>query len=252
MNKFRYVLFAGTLLLAVGCGTPTPSQTTDTLGFEDGATTQPAEGAPTVVEPVTETEATAATLPTEASEPASGGAAENTGRKSYSAAPAMAIDPSKQYFATIETTKGRLKAELYPGDAPLTVNNFVVLARDDFYDGIKFHRIIKNFMVQTGDPQGDGTGGPGYSFEDELVTRDYVRGTLAMANSGPNTNGSQFFIVHGDSGLPKNYTIFGQVTEGLDVLDAIAAVPVSSNPMSGEESLPQEEVLITDITIQEQ
>jgi cyclophilin family peptidyl-prolyl cis-trans isomerase len=164
----------------------------------------------------------------------------------------MVIDPSKQYLATIETTKGTMQAELYPGDAPLTVNNFVVLARDDFYDGIKFHRIVANFMVQTGDPQGDGTGGPGYSFEDEPVTRDYERGTLAMANSGPNTNGSQFFIVHADAGLPKSYTIFGKLTEGLDVLDAIAAVPVSLNPMSGEESLPQEEVLITDITIQEQ
>jgi len=251
MHRFRYAIIAGTLLLAVGCGTPTPSQTTETFGFEDGATTQPAAEAPTVAEPVAETEATAAMLPTEASEPASGGQ-EKTGRKSYSAAPAMAIDPSKQYRATIETTKGTIQAELYPGDAPLTVNNFVVLARDDFYDGIKFHRIVANFMVQTGDPQGDGTGGPGYSFEDEPVTRDYERGTLAMANSGPNTNGSQFFIVHADAGLPKSYTIFGKVTEGLDVLDAIAAVPVSLNQMSGEESLPQEEVLITGITIQEQ
>ncbi len=107
-------------------------------------------------------------------------------------------------------------------------------------------------MVQTGDPQGNGTGGPGYSFQDEPVTRDYVRGTLAMANSGPDTNGSQFFIVHQDYPLDKNYTIFGKVTEGLETLDAIASVPVTTNPMSGENSQPQEEVTITEVSIKEQ
>jgi cyclophilin family peptidyl-prolyl cis-trans isomerase len=163
----------------------------------------------------------------------------------------MAIDQNKTYIATIETTKGTLKAELFAKDAPMTVNNFVVLARDGYFDGIKFHRIVNGFMVQTGDPKGDGTGGPGYSFDDEPVTRDYVRGTLAMANAGPNTNGSQFFIIHQDYPLDKKYTIFGQVTEGLETLDAIANIPVATNPMSGENSMPQEDVSMTQVTIEE-
>jgi cyclophilin family peptidyl-prolyl cis-trans isomerase len=168
------------------------------------------------------------------------------------AAPAMTIDPNKTYTAVIETTKGTMQANLFAKEAPITVNNFVFLARDGFYNNVKFHRIMKGFMVQTGDPQGDGTGGPGYQFEDEPVTRDYTRGIMAMANSGPNTNGSQFFIMHEDYGLQPNYTIFGEVTEGLETLDAIANVPVSPNPMTGEESVPDEEVLITSVTIEEQ
>lgn len=171
----------------------------------------------------------------------------------YSAPPAMQIDPNKTYTATIETTKGTLTVELFAAEAPRTVNNFVFLARDDFYDGIKFHRIIKDFMVQTGDPLGEGFGGPGYRFEDEPVTRSYVRGTLAMANSGPNTNGSQFFIVHQDYPLPPNYTIFGQVTDGLDVLDAIADTPVTMG-QGGDPvpSVPTEDVRILNIEISEQ
>ena len=114
-------------------------------------------------------------------------------------------------------------------DAPVTVNNFTFLAREGFYDGGGFHRVIKDFMIQGGCPKGDGTGGPGYRFQDEPVNRRYVKGTLAMANAGPNTNGSQFFIVHGDDvGLPPNYTIFGMLTGGLDVLDSLANSPVSS------------------------
>jgi cyclophilin family peptidyl-prolyl cis-trans isomerase len=170
--------------------------------------------------------------------------------KQYSAPPAMAIDPSKHYTATIKTTKGTMKAELYANEAPLTVNNFVFLARNGFFNGIKFHRIISGFMVQTGDPRGDGTGGPGYEFKDERVTRGYTRGTLAMANSGPNTNGSQFFIVHKDYPLPKNYTIFGKLTEGFETLDAIANTPVGPGP-DGANSMPQEDVRITGITIDE-
>ena len=163
----------------------------------------------------------------------------------------MVIDPSKHYTATINTTKGTMKAELYANEAPLTVNNFVFLSRDGFYNGIKFHRIIKGFMVQTGDPRGDGTGGPGYEFKDEPVTRDYTRGTLAMANAGPNTNGSQFFIVQKDSpGLQKNYTIFGKLTEGFETLDAIANTPVGP-AANGDTSAPKEDVHITSITIDE-
>jgi len=164
----------------------------------------------------------------------------------------MQIDPSKTYSATIETTDGTMKADLFASEAPMTVNNFVFLAQQGFYDGAPFHRIIKNFMVQTGDPvRRDGTGGPGYRFQDEPVKRAYERGTLAMANARPNTNGSQFFIVQGDNvNLPPNYTIFGKVTDGLDTLDKIASTPVGPSP-GGEPSKPQSEVDITNITIQE-
>jgi cyclophilin family peptidyl-prolyl cis-trans isomerase len=156
------------------------------------------------------------------------------------------------YAATIETSLGTMKAELFVGDAPVTVNNFVFLAREGYYDGAPFHRIMKDFMVQTGDPVNrNGTGGPGYRFKDEPVKRSYERGTLAMANAGPNTNGSQFFIVHGKSvGLPPNYTIFGKLTEGIDTLDKIANVAVGPSS-SGERSKPQSEVTIPTVTIDE-
>ena len=126
---------------------------------------------------------------------------------------------------------------------------------DNYYDGVKFHRIIKNFMAQTGDPKGDGTGGPGYRFEDEKVVKDYERGIVAMANAGPNTNGSQFFIMHGDrskGGLPKNYTIFGKVADAasLETLDKIANTPVRLSP-TGEASVPAKEIIITSVVITE-
>jgi cyclophilin family peptidyl-prolyl cis-trans isomerase len=164
----------------------------------------------------------------------------------------MQIDANKKYTATIETSQGTMKAELFASEAPKTVNNFVFLARQGYYDGSPFHRIMKDFMVQTGDPVNrNGTGGPGYRFEDEPVRRPYERGTLAMANAGPNTNGSQFFIVHGTSvGLPPNYTIFGKLTEGLDTLDKIANTPVGPSP-SGERSKPQSEITITSVKIDE-
>ncbi len=173
--------------------------------------------------------------------------------KQYSAPPPMTIDQSKTYIATIHTTDGDMKAELFAKEAPKTVNNFVFLAKDGYYNNVKFHRIIKDFMVQTGDPTGTGAGSPGYRFEDEKVTRPYKRGTLAMANAGPNTNGSQFFIVHKDYPLQPNYTIFGQVTDqdSLAVLDKIANTPVKASPR-GEMSVPTQDVLITsvDITVQ--
>ena len=150
----------------------------------------------------------------------------------------------------MQTSKGDIVIELFAKEAPLTVNNFVFLARDGFYNGVRFHRIIKGFMVQSGDPLGNGTGGPGYTFRDEPVTRDYVPGTLAMANAGPNTNGSQFFIMHGQTALPKAYTIFGKVTQGLEVVEKIASTPVTSGP-SGERSSPTEEVIISSIEIRE-
>jgi cyclophilin family peptidyl-prolyl cis-trans isomerase len=164
----------------------------------------------------------------------------------------MTIDQNKSYAATIHTSKGDITVELLSGDAPQTVNNFVFLAREGFYDDVKFHRIIRGFMVQTGDPTGSGAGGPGYRFKDEPVTRDYSRGIVAMANAGPNTNGSQFFIMHSSQGLPKNYTIFGQVTDekSLETLDKIANVPVTGS-RTGEMSVPTEDVRITGVDIEE-
>jgi len=164
----------------------------------------------------------------------------------------MQLEADKTYTATLETNHGSLDVEFYPEEAPNTVNNFVNLAKDGYYDGTPFHRIIKRFMIQGGDPTGTGSGGPGYKFADETVQKDYEPGTLAMANAGPNTNGSQFFICHADlSGtLPKNYTIFGKVTNGLDVVDAIANVPVGRSS-SGEESAPKEPVVLQKVTVNE-
>ena len=173
--------------------------------------------------------------------------------KSWPNPPSMTIDLNKQYTATISTNVGDMKAQLFAKDAPNTVNNFVFLAREGFYDGTPFHRIISNFMVQTGDPTGTGRGGPGYRFNDELPReREYERGTLAMANAGPNTQGSQFFICHQDlkGRLQKNYTIFGKVTEGLETLDKLAATPVRAGT-SGEASSPTQDVHISSVTISE-
>ena len=171
--------------------------------------------------------------------------------KQYSSPPPTTIDQSKTYTATIDTSAGAMTLELFASEAPLTVNNFVHLARDGFYEDCQFHRIISGFMIQGGCPKGDGTGGPGYRFQDEPVTRKYVRGTLAMANAGPNTNGSQFFIVHGaDVGLPPNYTIFGMLTGGGDVLDTLANSPVTRS-RGGENSSPAERLVINNITIEE-
>jgi len=128
--------------------------------------------------------------------------------------------------ATLHTKKGAIDVELFDDDAPKTVDNFLKLARDGFYDGVIFHRVIPDFMVQGGDPTGTGSGGPGYTFEDEFNDNKVVRGALAMANAGPNTNGSQFFIVTAEAcpWLDGKHTVFGRVTEGMDVVDAISAV----------------------------
>ncbi len=142
--------------------------------------------------------------------------------KTYSAPPPMTIDTSKQYIATIETEKGNLVLELFASDVPMTVNNFVFLAREGFYDGTTFHRVIKGFMAQGGDPTGTGMGNPGYSFPDEFTERTHVAGTLSMANSGPDTNGSQFFITYTPQpGLDGKHSVFGQLIEGMDVLKQI-------------------------------
>ena len=141
---------------------------------------------------------------------------------SYSASPLMTIDISKQYTATIETGKGNIVLELFASDVPVTVNNFVFLARDGFYDGTTFHRVIPDFMAQGGDPTGTGTGGPGYKFADEFTEHTHVTGALSMANAGPNTNGSQFFITYTPQHhLNGKHSVFGQLVDGMDVLEAI-------------------------------
>jgi peptidyl-prolyl cis-trans isomerase B (cyclophilin B) len=138
----------------------------------------------------------------------------------------MTIDASKKYSATVDTSRGRIVCDLFAKDAPATVNNFVFLARDKFYDGTKFHRVIPDFMIQGGDPEGSGRGGPGYQFADETDLRKnpnrHKAGSLSMANAGPNTNGSQFFITHVVTNwLDGKHTVFGQVRSGQDVVNAV-------------------------------
>lgn len=161
-------------------------------------------------------------------------------------APSMMIDANKTYTAVLATSVGKITIRLNAKETPITVNNFVYLARNKFYDNTIFHRVIKGFMIQGGDPDGNGSGGPGYTFEDEPFSGEYSRGTLAMANAGPDTNGSQFFIMHQDYGLPKDYVIFGTVTEGLDMVDKIATAPVKPG---GEGSSPVEPVTVESVTI---
>lgn len=162
-----------------------------------------------------------------------------------------AISTTKNFMnkVTIETNKGTIVFETYDADAPNTAKNFITLANKGFYDGLIYHRVINGFMIQGGDPTGTGTGGPGYQFADELnpntpsYKAGYVRGTVAMANSGPNTNGSQFFIMQKDNPLPHNYTIFGRVISGMDVVDAIASVK------TGTADKPVEAVVMTKVTV---
>jgi len=144
--------------------------------------------------------------------------------KQWSAPPPMTIDPKKTYRATIQTDRGDIELELYPQHAPKTVNNFVFLAREGFYDGVTFHRVIDDFVIQGGDPTGTGRGGPGYRFEDEVKGNPlrHETGVISMANAGPNTNGSQFFITHSSQPhLDGRHTVFGKVVGGMDVVNAI-------------------------------
>jgi cyclophilin family peptidyl-prolyl cis-trans isomerase len=177
--------------------------------------------------------------------PPADGSAEK--RQRFDGPPPMCIDPNKRYTAVMSTSKGDMTIALDPAAAPKTVNNFVVLARYHYYDGIVFHRIIPGFVLQGGDPQGDGRGGPGYRFEDELPPAGrYEVGSLAMANAGPDTNGSQFFVISGDSGvrLPPQYSLFGKVVKGLDVVADIESVGTQSGT-------PTETVTINSVTITE-
>ncbi|HKX76264.1 MAG TPA: peptidylprolyl isomerase [Acidimicrobiia bacterium] len=163
--------------------------------------------------------------------------------KQYDAAPELTIDLAKSYRAELDTNHGSITIDLLPARSPQAVNNFVFLARDGYYDGVIFHRVVPGFVIQGGDPTGTGRGGPGYKFRDELEGEGvYSRGTVAMANAGPNTNGSQFFVCLDDVGLPHAYTIFGRVTEGMEVVDAIAGLPL-------DRERPREDVVIRSVTI---
>ena len=175
---------------------------------------------------------------------------EMTYDKTYSAPPAMNIDEKGNYSAVIETSLGSIEIELFTDIAPITVNNFVNLSNDGYYDNVIFHRVIKGFMIQGGDPSGTGHGEmgkyPGYEFQDELNNpMQYEKGIVAMANRGPNTNGSQFFIMHVDYPLPYDYTIFGKVSNGIDVVDAIA------NVQTGDMDKPVDDVVINSVEIKE-
>jgi len=164
--------------------------------------------------------------------------------------PKMNLDINKKYSAVMTTTEGVIKIDLYADKTPITVNNFVTLSRAGFYNNVIFHRVMKGFMIQGGDPEGTGSGGPGYSFADEPFDGEYTRGTIAMANAGPNTNGSQFFIMHKDYPLQKDYVIFGKVNEGLEVVDKIAGAEVTVNS-GGEPSKPVKPVKILSVEIVE-
>ncbi len=167
--------------------------------------------------------------------------------KTYSSPPQMIIDTSKKYTAVIETEKGSLVLELFSKDVPVTVNNFVFLASEGFYDGSTFHRVIPGFMVQGGDPTGTGRGGPGYEFEDEFTDYKHVVGALSMANKGPkpNTNGSQFFITYAPQhGLDGMHTVFGQLIEGMDVLEKLTPRDPNQNPQFAGDKVIEVEIII--------
>lgn len=174
-------------------------------------------------------------------------------RREFADAHQLCIDPAKSYTANFDTTQGSFTVQLLPERAPGAVNNFVSLARWKYFDGTKCHRVIQDFVVQCGDPTATGTGGPGYSFADELPgAGEYTIGSLAMANSGPNTNGSQFFVITGVSGtsLPPNYTLFGQVTAGLDT--AVAAMAALFNPDQAANGVPPAaDIILNSVTISE-
>ncbi len=208
-------------------------------GGGDAPPTEPPATSPpaTAIVPATEVQPGAA---------AASGAAAGRSIQQWSAPPPLTIDTSASYTAVLNTTAGPITVELLTGDAPNTVNNFVFLAREGFYNNVIFHRTIPGFMIQGGDPTGTGGGGPGYRFADEPVRRPYARGVMAMANAGPNTNGSQFFLMHADYTLPPNYTIFGQAISGLEAIDAIATAPTRPG---GEGSTPVNPVVIQSVEI---
>ncbi len=244
---FMIFLCLSLVMLGAACSN---GEATTTTRSSPAAQTSPT---PKTTTPLLTSTATKTTAPPQTT--ASPVTSSTVSVKQWTQAPAMQIDTSKQYIATIETSLGSFKIELYAKESPKTVNNFVFLSREGFYNGIIFHRIIKDFMIQTGDPKGNGTGGPGYKFADELPPKHkYDPGIVAMANSGANTNGSQFFICTGAraSNLNQmpNYTQFGKVIEGMDVVMKIASVEVVLGA-DGAMSKPVNPPVIKSITINE-
>ena len=177
--------------------------------------------------------------------------AERAHPKTYTRPPPQTIDPSARYAATLRTSCGDITIALEPRRAPIAVNSFVFLARQGFYDGLTFHRVVRDFVIQGGDPDGTGRGGPGYTFDDELPSDGYPPGSVAMANAGPDTNGSQFFIVTGDaSSLPNDYTRFGRVTRGLDVARTIESFArPDADPSDPSSQRPTETIFIDRVTV---
>ncbi len=222
---FLLAILASAVLLAAGCGDD--SSSSDNAGSDE----------------------TAETSETSDGGDSDGSMPEDPADRNdmYDEAPTQKLDPAKEYVVAVETNKGTFDIKVDPKAGPIAAANFVFLVNEGFYDGTVFHRIIKDFMVQGGDPTGTGTGGPGYELEDDPVKGEYSRGTVAMANAGPNTGGSQFFIVHGTNvadTLPKDYIIFGSVDDaGMKVVDKIAGVEVEPSP-NGEPSQPVEPVKI--------
>ena len=214
------------------------TKSTTTVPAAAGETTVPGEA--------TTTTAFAEAAPGSAECPAADGS--SPAKREFDGPPKMCIDPTKTYTAKVETNQGTFTLQFDAAKAPKTVNNFVFLARYHYYDGIIFHRIIKDFMMQGGDPTGTGTGGPGYEFADELpAAGEYQKYSVAMANSGPNTNGSQFFIITGPQGvsLPPSYSLFGKAIDGTDVIDKIGVVATDSSDK------PTSEVKMDKVTITE-
>jgi cyclophilin family peptidyl-prolyl cis-trans isomerase len=171
------------------------------------------------------------------------------GYKTYGVPMVDRLQSGKTYTAKISTNKGDVTVTLWPGVAPIAVMSFIFLAQHHYFDGVVFHRVVPGFVIQGGDPTGTGACGPGYEFKDEPVHHPYTRGVVAMANAGPNTNGSQFFIMLADNQLPPNYTIFGGVQQGMSAVDAIARVPLKAAP-GGEVSSPTQKVYMKRVTIQ--
>ena len=229
------VLLMAGILLAAACG-----------GSGDGT------GSGSGTAPATSAAATAPTVPADGTctDRAPDPAPEP---QSYPGPPDQTIDSSRSYTATLATSCGDIVIALDAAGAPVTVNNFVFLARQGFYDGLTFHRVVAGFVIQGGDPTGTGSGGPGYAFADELPDDGYPTGSAAMANSGPNTNGSQFFIVTGDGSLlPNDYSRFGRVTSGLDVAQRIEGfADPDADPSDPASQTPTQPIYIYTVTIEE-
>ena len=239
MRRLPLFLAAGLLILLPACSSDSPGETT----VADTSVSVSADT--TAVSSDVVTDSTAGSSAAASACPAADGSSLKT--QAFTAEPPTCIDATKSYSATMVTNKGTMAFVLDPAKAPITVNNFVFLARYHYFDGIGFHRVVPGFVLQGGDPLGTGQGGPGYEFKDELPKAgEYSFGSLAMANAGKNTNGSQFFIISGPQGeqLPPDYSLFGQLTSGSDVVKAIDALGIGDGP-------PSEPVTITSLTITE-